>query len=160
MLAEMNEESTGRIVLRVIAGVTGVVVALFSLLVMAIGIAEMAAGGDGETSTGVYIFLLLFFAGTTAIGAYLAWKGFRIRTPRRGQLEREQRILALAQVNEGRVTIAEVAALCGLSVDQSKAELDRMQRGGITDVQLSDTGVLIYTFPGLEPDVIGSGEQT
>jgi len=139
---------------RTALGVAGVVLALFSLFLVVSYSVELITGSDPSTSPGVHAGLIVFFSGTLAAGGWMTRRGFGLRLPGRSaaHLEHEQRILALARAQHGRLTIAEVAALCGLSLDVSKEELDRMHRKGIADIDLTATGVLVYSFPGLTPD--------
>ncbi len=140
-------------------GVLGAGVAFFSAIFAAALFGELVTGGDGKTSFGAYLGLLVFLSLTLAGGAWLAWTrlwrapgraGHRKPTP--DAAEREQRILDLAEQRTGRVTVAEVASKCDLTVDQSKAALDTLVLQGITELQVSESGVLVYVFPGFLSD--------
>ena len=145
--------------MQTLLGLVGLVVALFGALFFTIAVTELATGGDGRTSFGVYVGLVVFLGLTTAAGAWLAWSRLWMtpgrpgyRPPRTSDAEREQRILDLAERQRGRVTVAEVAARCDLPVQESKAALDRLVLHGAAELQVSEGGVLVYVFPGFLSD--------
>jgi hypothetical protein len=61
----------------------------------------------------------------------------------------EARVLALAEAMGGELTVDATAAHCGLGVIQSKAILDRLVIENGAQLQVTDDGVLVYSFPGL-----------
>ena len=145
--------------MQTLLGMLGLVVGLVSALFFAIAVTEFASGGDGTTSTPVYVGMIVFFGLALAAGAWLAWtRLWRApgstggRPPRMTDAEREQRILDLAERQHGRVTVAEVAARCDLTVQASKAALDNLVLHGVAELRVSETGVLVYVFPGFLSD--------
>ena len=68
------------------------------------------------------------------------------------EAERERRVLRLAEQEQGRVTISEVAARCTMTMEESKAELDRLVLHDVAEIQVTSTGVLVYVFPGFLSD--------
>ena len=145
--------------MQTLLGLAGLVVALFGALFFTIAVTEVATGGDGKTSLGVYVGLVVFLGLTTAAGAWLAWtRLWRApgraghRPPPMSDAEREQRILDLAERQGGRVTVAEVASRCDLTVDASKAALDQLVLHNIAELQVSERGVVVYAFPGFLSD--------
>ncbi len=145
--------------MQTLLGVAGLVVALISAFFFAAALTELATGGDGTTSTGVYVGLIVFFGLAMAAGAWLAWtRLWRApgraghRPPPLSEAEREQRILDLAERQGGRVTVAEAASRCDLTVAESKAALDRLVLHGVAELRVSEGGVLVYVFPGFLSD--------
>ena len=61
-------------------------------------------------------------------------------------------MLRLAEIEHGRVTIPEVAARCTMTVEESKEELDRLVLNEVAEIQVTETGVLVYVFPGFLSD--------
>ena len=59
--------------MQTLLGVAGLVAALFGALFFTIAVTELATGGDGKTSFGVYVGLIVFLGLTTAAGVWLAW---------------------------------------------------------------------------------------
>jgi hypothetical protein len=165
---------------RGLLGALGVGMALFGGTYVAYFANILAAGGDGRTTTSTAAGLVVFFAGMLAAGLLLAWRMFRPRPsasgaarpgggdvgpawqPDRSQnpgsrppanaAEREHRVLRLAEKEHGRVTIPEVASRCNMTVQESKAELDRLVLTQIAEIQVTANGVLIYVFPGFLSD--------
>lgn len=153
-------------------GAVGLAVTLVSAFFVATALVEWSNGGDGKTSAGVYAGLMVFFGGLLAIGAYLAW---RMLSPRGAQTgargngasgggsfdaaptpssdaEREQQVLRFAESEHGRVTVPEVAAHCGMTIGEAKATLDRLVLQSVAELQVTPSGVLVYTFPGFLSD--------
>jgi hypothetical protein len=158
----------------------GVLIALCSAFFVVTALVEVASGGDGKTSPGVYAGLVIFFLGTGACGAFLIWRAMRDRSASRitlgsqptsgparpGQTgagparpdgpdtaaDRERRILQFAEAEKGRVTVAEVAAHCRLTVTQAKTDLDRLVLQQVAELQVTENGVLVYVFPGFLSD--------
>ncbi|MBI2759829.1 MAG: hypothetical protein HYX51_00175 [Chloroflexi bacterium] len=133
--------------------VLGVCIAILSAFFVAAAIGDLVTGDDPNTSTGVLLGLLVFFLGTGAGGVFLAVKNYRARPAGAPEtdFEQEQRILALAQYRGGRLTIAEVAVSCQMSIAESKQRLDRMRGQGVAEIALMDDGVLVYTFSAFLP---------
>lgn len=141
-------------VLRKFRRFVGFAVLIFSVFCICAAVGDLVTGGDGKTEPGVLLGLLLFFLGT----AYGGWRLFRgARPPKPGaagtpERERERVILAFAQAENGRVTVAEVATSCGLSVADAKATLDALCKQGVAELAMTDAGVLVYCFPGFMSD--------
>jgi len=66
--------------------------------------------------------------------------------------ERERRVLRLVEAEHGRVTIPEVAVRCGMTIEESKLELDRMVLHGVAQIHVTENGVLVYVFSGFMSD--------
>jgi hypothetical protein len=152
--------------MRVFLGVLGVIVAIGSSFFVMFAIGDLITGGDGKTTVGVLLGLLTFFLGTGFAGVKLAMIGFRSQPAgpvpvQLTELDKEQRVLALAGAMAGRVTASEVALNCQLSLTDSKATLDRLVSYGAAEMQLTDDGVVVYTFTGFLPrDRYGNLQQT
>jgi TM2 domain-containing membrane protein YozV len=69
--------------------------------------------------------------------------------PEQTQAEREGAILRAAQAHAGTVTAALVALEASLSLDQAQNELRRLHQAGFCNVDVSQEGAEIFTFPGL-----------
>ncbi|MCC6178118.1 MAG: hypothetical protein IT305_22680 [Chloroflexi bacterium] len=147
---------------RIPLGVFGVVTALCSAFFVATALGEMVTGGDGRTSFGVYLGLFVFFLGTGVMGTWLAYANLWRRqvAPRRASTAaepganavREDCILGLAQQEHGRVTVAEVASHCNLTVADAKAALDQMVLQKVAEMHVTENGVLVYVFDGFLSD--------
>jgi hypothetical protein len=99
----------------------------------------------------VLLGLVVFFGGVAFTGIHLYRANRRVPTAddTTPELEREQRILLLAESQGGRVTLAEVAAHCHMSVADSKRELERLATSGVAELQFVDGGTtFVYLFPG------------
>ena len=174
----MNESIARSPMVRTLLALTGAGVALVSAMFAVIFAVELAGGGDGKTEPGVLAGLVVFFFGTAIAGGYLVWRMLRvsstsgtaptgqarpgIRNTRRDRASRaaddnseagrERRILQFAEKEHGRVTVAEVAAHCGVTVTQAKSDLDRLVTQKVAELLVTEDGVLVYVFDGFLSD--------
>src|SRR5689334_13510813 len=105
---------------------------------------------EQDNSVSVTIFsLLLTVALPVAVGIGLL-KGAPRRNSERMQQLRDQtidaEILRLAIERQGRLTVVELTSTLGLAEADVNASLDRMMKREIADMEVSDDGVIIYTF--------------
>jgi hypothetical protein len=70
--------------------------------------------------------------------------GARVERLRQATLESE--ILRLAMLQGGRLTTVEVASTLALQPEEAKATLDGLVTREVADLDITDAGVLVYTF--------------
>lgn len=121
---------------------------------------DLVTGGNPNTTPGVLAGLVIFFGGlafSSGYGAYrmLATKGVAARAPDVVAHEQpgidialEARVLALAAQSKGRVTIAEVAVTCGVSLEAAEAALDALAQRGHADMHITPDGQRVYVLEG------------
>jgi len=86
------------------------------------------------------------------IGSYLLYSSFQDRkslssnknTLGRKTLEAE--ILSLARRKQGRLTVVEVVSQFALDKEDAEALLDSLARQGHADYEVTDSGLIVYTF--------------
>ena len=163
---------------RGLLGCVGVGIALFGGLFFVMFLVDLLNGGDGKTAPGVLAGLVVFFGGMLAVGVYLAWWMFNKKPapaaahgagrpgtgipnpPQSPQSapspetdeERERLVLRFAEHERGRVTIPEVATHCNMTIADSKTALDRLVLLEVAQIQVTQSGVLVYVFPGFLSD--------
>jgi hypothetical protein len=54
--------------------------------------------------------------------------------------------MKLAIQHKGKLTVLEVATALALQQDETKVALDRMVARDIADIEITDDGVIVYTF--------------
>lgn len=59
----------------------------------------------------------------------------------------QNRVVRLAQQRGGRLTVTETAADTGLTVEETGDILKRMADGGFVEVEITDSGMIVYRFP-------------
>jgi hypothetical protein len=140
-----------RILGRILGGCLMAVGAAF----VATALVEVAGGGDGHTTRGVYAFLVVFFSAVT-FGGWQLWRASATAaSPTTASpsalsaFEVEQRILAAAARSSGRVTVGEVAMTCRLPIARAKQTLDAMVVAGAAEMLLTDGGDPVYRIAGL-----------
>jgi hypothetical protein len=70
--------------------------------------------------------------------------GARVERLRQATIESE--ILRLAMLHDGRLTAVEVASMLALPAEEAKATLDALVTREVADLDITDAGVLVYTF--------------
>lgn len=145
----------------------GIALAIFSSFFVIAAVVESATGGDGKTSPAVYAGLIVLFGGLMVAGIFLAWQMLKKRPVTTGgqsgepgvpwggpptDADREREVLRFAESEHGRVTIPEVATRCNLTIADSKATLDRLVMQEAATIQVTQSGVLVYVFPGFLSD--------
>ncbi len=63
-------------------------------------------------------------------------------------------ILNLAQQSDGDVTLLQVAAETGLSIEQSRILLEDLVTQGLSQMVVDEDGVMLYAFPDLNPQAL------
>ncbi len=71
-------------------------------------------------------------------------RGGRVEKLRQATIESE--ILRLAMLQAGRLTVVEVASALALAPEEAKATLDALVTREVADLDITDAGVLVYTF--------------
>jgi len=69
--------------------------------------------------------------------------------PKPDPLQRERELVAYIRDHRGRITVADVVALTGQSADEAEGILNHLMVAHAGDIEVSDEGVLIYTFDRL-----------
>jgi hypothetical protein len=128
---------------RKIGGAALLLVAAFMLL----GFARSSAGLASPTA----LFALLLTVGLPAVGGIALLRGSMGRSSKARMAQLRQQtidaeILRLAMRHQGRLTAVEVASALALDGVESKSALDDLVNRQVADLEVSDEGVLIYTF--------------
>lgn len=145
--------------MRKLMAALGVCIAIVSAFFAVAAIGDLVWGGS-PTRPGILLGMLVFFLGTGMAGVWLARQNLRrpagssptaSDAPTTTQ-EREHRILQLARQQHGRVTVAEVAEHCQITLHQSKEALDRAVLEGAAAMEVTEGGVLVYEYAGFLSD--------
>jgi hypothetical protein len=150
------------------AGLTLLALGCATFFVFAVG--DLVTGGSPETGAGVLAGLAVFFGGLTATTGFGAWRllttrGTAARSAETAAVERaragtdigvdidlEARVLAHAAKHEGRVTVAEVAVACAVSLDRAERALDQLTHRGHADLHITADGDRVYVVKGFLSD--------
>lgn len=73
-----------------------------------------------------------------------------IKRLKQGKYERE--ILRLASKSDGRITTHDIVINTPLNLEEARKKLEKMQKYGDIDIEISETGSIVYTFPSLLPN--------
>jgi hypothetical protein len=114
---------------------------------MLLGFARSSAGLGSPTA----LFALLLSVGLPAAGGIALLRGSlggnsKARMAQLRQQTIDAEILKLAMRHQGRLTAVEVASALALDGVESKNALDDLVNRQVADLEVSDEGVLIYTF--------------
>jgi uncharacterized membrane protein YeiB len=130
---------------RLIGGIALAVVALFLLMGY--------FGSDTSKTDAAAIIALLLFIVLPAVGSLLLLRS-HFRDTRQRQVRKEQlrhqtiesEILKLAIAKSGRLTAVEVATQLAISPEGATEALDRLALRGQAAYQVTDAGVIVYSF--------------
>lgn len=128
-----------RLLLPLFGAILGAIMT-FAMLVVALIFSDMAIGAT--------ILAILFGLGAAFCGV-LAFQQFRHRQDNllvSGMGQEKNRILKLAEREEGYLTAEEAAMECHISVQQAEALLDDMVNQGRAETWVSDGGSMVYVF--------------
>ncbi len=122
-----------------------VLVGLFGFVMIA-GVLIQTLEGTSKYSARTDL-VLAFLLGILplAAGVYLFWR-VRRAVVRRQWEETEGAVLKVARARQGAVSAVDVAADCGMSLEQAEEILDRLQRRGFSEMDVLDSGVVVYRF--------------
>lgn len=134
---------------RVGCGALGVIMALVSGCGVIAFATDLVANRKPE-DVSVLLALSFFFAGTAVAGILLARHYLR-KPPARPNVQLENRVLQLAYANQARLTVAQVALHCQVSIEESREALERMVTQGVATPQVDDDGTITYLFDDLLP---------
>lgn len=114
---------------------------------MLLGFARSSASLGSPTA----LFALLITVALPAAGGVALLRGSlggnskdRMRQLRQQTIEAE--VLKLAMQQQGRLTSVEVASSLGLTTEDAKDALDEMVRREVAELEISEEGLLVYTF--------------
>jgi hypothetical protein len=114
---------------------------------MLVGFARSGAALLNPTALiAVLITVVLPAAGGVALlrGAFGRGPTDRMRQLRQQTIEAE--VLKFAMQQQGRLTSVEVASRLGLTTEDAKQALDEMVRREVAELEISEEGLLVYTF--------------
>jgi uncharacterized membrane protein len=106
---------------------------------------------DGDGDWKVPLFSALVAAGVATMLLRSVWQDQeRAVVAARG--ERQLAVLRLAESEDGQLTVTEVAAKLGWSIDDAEATLRSLDDGVRVTTTVTDEGVMLYDFPELIHD--------
>jgi hypothetical protein len=105
---------------------------------------------DASITSPAAIGALLITVVLPAAGGWALLRGGVGRRSARAETLRQQtidaEILRMAMQHGGRLTAVEVATALALTPESAKETLDRLVQREVADLEITDAGVLVYTF--------------
>ena len=144
-----QRKSSAPSVLRVGCGILGIGVALLSLFFVVAAFFDLVVNRNPKEA-GVLVGMIVLFGGLAAAGLFAAWKFMR-SAPAGPNVELENRILQLAEAKGCRLSVGMVALHCRVSIEESRAALERMALQGAATPQVDDDGNIVYDFSDIFP---------
>jgi len=127
-------------------GTTVLAVALLATIVVQI---ITGAQQDVAGAVGASVCMMM----TAAIGGAMGWYGYRgMFGEQPVPADFEDQLLDLADRENGRVTVAMVAADTDLSMQRAEALLTRLTEQGLVRMEVGADGDYVHIFPGLGDD--------
>lgn len=137
------------------------IISVFSFIIIIVSlffcgalIYDLMNPGNSDTDTGVLIGLMIFFSATLAAGFFMMFKA-RSTHHRHSYEKIEKEILSMISRKEGRITPEEIALDSQMTVEDAKGHLDRLCENGSGELQVTESGRLVYVFFGF----ITTGEK-
>jgi hypothetical protein len=102
---------------------------------------------EGKDSNILVSLVLMSFFGIVPVlgGVYLIKKVFKNKKDASNE-DLESKVLLLAKNNNGIVTPTELAIFAGITLENSKKELDSLQIKGYARIEVNDDGIVYYKF--------------
>ncbi len=120
--------------------------ALMCLFPVAASIGDLI-DGDGKTSVGVLLGLLVFFGGlATGSGTLARYLWGKTATD---PVKMESKILELAARHEGRLSVADVAVAYSMPIKDARACLEHLVVQGAADLLVADGGTMVFGVRGV-----------
>lgn len=126
--------------------VFAVVVSLFGFL-MLVGVLIGALEGTSKYSRFTDVTLTILLGVVPLVGGIRLYRRIRGSVVQRRIDERESAVLQVVRQHEGVVSPVDVAAGCGMSLEQAEETLKRLHLRGFAEMDVTDTGIVIYRFP-------------
>jgi hypothetical protein len=120
-------------------------IGIFGFVILA-GVLIGSFEGTSQYSPSTNLLLsFLFGVFPLASGLFLFWRVRRAVARRKGE-EREAAVLRVTRERQGIVTAVDVAADCGMSLEQAEETLARLHLRGFSEMDVADSGTVIYRF--------------
>ena len=130
-------------------GVLGLVLALFSGCGIVGFVTDIVTNRKPDDLSAA-LALSFFFTGTAVAGVLVARHFFR-KLPAKPDVRLENRLLQVAYEHRARLTVPQVALHCHVSIEESRALLERMVSQGVAVPEVDDDGTIAYIFDELLP---------
>ncbi len=134
-----------------IFGVLSALVALVSIALVFTALADLVSGT--EEKPGVLIGLMVFFAGLAGGCGFFTYRVFRYAVKTKLSMDDIQKlVVSKARLEGGRLTLADVLSIEGLSVKTAKKILSALVDHGIAEIEVAENGAFVYRFPSAISD--------
>ncbi|MCU0392527.1 MAG: hypothetical protein MUE81_15550 [Thermoflexibacter sp.] len=121
----------------------GVVIGVFGLFAM-LGTIINTEKDTISTTIGLFIF-----SGIMAGGGFWLVRSAMLSSKKRKDNSLENTVLRVAALNQGRLTVAQLALHANITTQAAENMLNTMQERGFAHISVSEEGAIIYEFTGL-----------
>ena len=128
-----------------LSAVFAVVLSLFGF-VMLVGVLIGALEGTSKYSRLTDVTLTILLGVVPLIGGVLLYRRVRGAVLRRQTEERESALLQVVRQHEGVVSPLDIAADCGMSLEEAEEALKALHLRGFAEMDVTDAGTVIYRF--------------
>ncbi|MFN8525699.1 MAG: hypothetical protein U0821_21585 [Chloroflexota bacterium] len=138
-----------RAVARTMTGIVGGALVFALMIPLYLAVAYAVTASTTAELIG-QLALVLLFGCPFLLGLWMLWSSLPgvYRRSAGARREHERRALEYGWTVAGRVTLAEVAAHCGLSLDEAQQTLDALAARHVATIAVAENGVLVYEFSG------------
>lgn len=94
--------------------------------------------------------IVLMAAGLPQLaGGVFGFRYFRQQYKERVEYDAETKLLELFALYKQNLSIAQVALLTKMPTDQIQAQMDKLQKKGVVEINTTETGAVVYQIPQL-----------
>jgi len=142
---EHGDQETAMTVSERLSVVFAVLIGLFGFVMLA-GVLIQALEGTSKYSRFTDVTLTILLGVVPLVGGVLLYRRVRGFVVRRQTAERESAVLQVVRQHEGVVSPVDVAADCGMSLEEAEEILKGLQLRGFAEMDVTDTGIIIFRF--------------
>lgn len=135
--------------MRLLMKVLGWAMILFAAAGVAVEVDDLRSGKTGDLGAGIAVVVIFGVGGLLLLRAARRMK----KLAASGDVVSpaiEQRVLAAAQALGGHVTAVSVASHGTLTIEQARAELERLAKANACLMDVSADGLVVFRFPEFE----------
>ena len=143
---DQGGQETGMTVSERLSVVFAVIVSLFGFL-MLVGVLIGAFEGTSKYSRLTDVTLTILLGIVPLVGGIRQYRRVRRNVVQRQTGARESAVLQVVRQHEGVVSPVDIAADCGMSLEQAEEILKGLHLRGFAEMDVTDTGTVIYRFP-------------
>lgn len=124
---------------------TAVLISIFGLIIIAASLDDIFKKTASDSVPSNIVFLILIGILPLVLGVWL-FRRTQVGASKRALEARERTVLDLASHHMGVLTVPQLAEESGMTLEQAKEILDRLNLKGFDEMAVSESGMVVYKF--------------